>query len=159
MPAGRRLKISVQYTGKPGELPRKRQLRAWAQAAMTAHGKRGGQITVRFVDGDEGQRLNRDYRRRDYATNVLSFPYALKPLVCGDLVLCAPVVAREAAEQGKPLAAHYAHLIVHGMLHLQGYDHEDSAQQAVEMENRERKILAALGYPDPYAESGLKKIG
>ena len=106
---------------------------------------------MRFVDADEARRLNRDYRHRDYATNVLSFPYAREPVVCGDLVLCAPVVAREAAEQGKPLEAHYAHLIVHGLLHLQGYDHETSARQAAEMESRERRVLHALGYPDPYA--------
>jgi probable rRNA maturation factor len=89
---------------------------------------------------------------KDYATNVLSFPYQIEPSVCGDLVLCAPVVVREANEQGKSLAAHCAHLVVHGLLHLQGYDHEASDEQAAEMEGHERRILAALGYADPYRD-------
>ncbi len=117
----------------------------WARAALVG----GGQITIRLVDADEGQALNRDYRGKDYATNVLSFPYESEPLVMGDLVICPAVVAREASEQGKPLDAHYAHLTVHGMLHLQGWDH-DSDAEAEEMENEERIILAGLGYPDPY---------
>ncbi len=151
MPASKRLHVGVQYACLDNELPQKPQVRTWARAAIDVDGKRRGQITVRFVDADEARRLNRDYRHRDYATNVLSFPYAREPVVCGDLVLCAPVVAREAAEQGKPLEAHYAHLIVHGLLHLQGYDHETSARQAAEMESRERRVMHALGYPDPYA--------
>jgi probable rRNA maturation factor len=93
--------------------------------------------------------LNNDYRGKDYATNVLSFPYDTEPVVTGDLVICPAVVAREAAEQNKPLAAHYAHLTVHGMLHLQGRDHETD-EDAQAMEDEEREILAALGYPDPY---------
>lgn len=120
--------------------------RRWARAALTG----GGQVTIRLVNADEGQALNRDYRGKDYATNVLSFPYQTEPRLAGDLVICPEVVAREAAEQGKPLAAHYAHLVVHGMLHLQGYDHETGEDDAEIMENEERKILAALGYPDPY---------
>ena len=136
--ASKRLHVGVQYACLANELPQKPQVRTWARAAIDVDGKRRGQITVRFVDADEARRLNRDYRHRRYATNSLSF-------------LCAPVVAREAAEQGKPLEAHYAHLIVHGLLHLQGYDHETSAQQAAEMESRERRVLHALGYPDPYA--------
>jgi probable rRNA maturation factor len=97
--------------------------------------------------------LNQRFRGKDYPTNVLSFVYDVpeEAGLVGDLVLCAPVVAREAAEQGKPLAAHYAHLIVHGMLHLQGYDHEDEAQ-AAEMEALERDVLGRLGFPDPYAD-------
>jgi probable rRNA maturation factor len=106
---------------------------------------------VRFVDGDEGRSLNRDYRGKDYATNVLSFPYASGENICGDLVLCQPVVEREAKEQGKSLEAHSAHLIVHGMLHLQGHDHETGRADAERMEALEREILANLGYPDPYA--------
>ena len=107
------------------------------------------QVTIRLVDADEGRALNNDYRGKDYATNVLSFPYDTEPVVTGDLVICPAVVAREAAEQDKPLAAHYAHLTVHGMLHLQGWDHEND-EDAQAMEDEEREILAALGYPDPY---------
>jgi probable rRNA maturation factor len=109
------------------------------------------EITVRIVDAEEGQSLNRDYRQRDYATNVLTFDYATEPLVMADLVLCAPVVAREAAELKKPLAEHYAHLLVHGTLHAQGWDHETSEADAEEMEARETEILAGLGQPNPYA--------
>jgi probable rRNA maturation factor len=144
----KRLNLSVQYACNAGELPLRPQVRQWARAALDSAS--GGQITVRFVDVDEGRALNRDYRHKDYATNVLSFPYAMEPVVYGDLVLCAPVVAREAAEQGKPLLGHYAHLIVHGVLHLQGFDHDAGKKQARLMENQERAILAALGYADPY---------
>jgi probable rRNA maturation factor len=154
MQASKRLNLSVQYACNDAGVPLRPQIRAWARAALDVDGKRGGQITVRFVDADEGRSLNNDYRGKDYATNVLSFPYEIEPIVCGDLVICAEVVAREAAGQGKPLAAHYAHLIVHGMLHLQDYDHEKNEAEALLMEGRERTILAALGYPDPYAGEG-----
>lgn len=110
-----------------------------------------GEITVRIVDAEEGQRLNREFRGKDYATNVLTFDYATEPVVMADLVLCAPVVAREAAELKKPLAQHYAHLLVHGTLHAQGWDHETGEQDAEEMEARETEILAGLGQPNPYA--------
>ena len=146
-----RLKVSVQRAGDWPGLPRKSQVRTWARAAAHA-ASNGGQITVRFVDDAEGRRLNRDYRARDYATNVLSFPYQQQPRLCGDLVLCAPVVAREATAQGKSLEAHCAHLIVHGVLHLQGHDHEAGEMEAREMEDHERRVLAALGYPDPYRD-------
>jgi probable rRNA maturation factor len=109
------------------------------------------EITVRIVNAEEGQALNLDYRGKDYATNVLTFDYATEPLVMADLVLCAPVVAREAAELRKPLAEHYVHLLVHGTLHAQGWDHETSEADAEAMEARETEILAGLGQPDPYA--------
>jgi len=108
------------------------------------------EMTVRIVHIQEGQALNRSYRKKDYATNVLTFDYAQAPLVMADLVLCAPVVAREAKEQGKTLQAHYAHLLVHGALHAQGYDHETSPTDAVEMETLEMFIMAELGFPCPY---------
>jgi probable rRNA maturation factor len=127
------------------------QIRTWVRAALNVDGKRGGQITVRFVDTEEGQLLNKDFRHKDYATNVLSFPYETDPIVCGDLVICAPVVEREASEQDKAQEAHYAHLVVHGVLHLQGYDHETGKKAALEMESRECMILSALGYDNPYS--------
>jgi probable rRNA maturation factor len=108
------------------------------------------EITVRIVDAEEGQALNRDYRQKDYATNVLTFDYATEPLVMADLVLCAPVVAREAKEQKKSLADHYAHLLVHGTLHAQGWDHETSEADAQAMEAREVEVLAGLGLENPY---------
>ncbi|HEX5803968.1 MAG TPA: rRNA maturation RNase YbeY [Azospira sp.] len=144
--AGGRLNLSVQYACGAEGLPSRAQLRTWARAALVG----GGQVTIRYVDADEGRALNRDYRGKDYATNVLSFVYEQEPLTVGDLVVCASVVGREAREQGKPDEAHHAHLIVHGMLHLQGYDHETGPEDARIMEAREREILAGLGYPDPY---------
>jgi probable rRNA maturation factor len=126
-------------------LPRHRVQR-WVRAALA----RPGQVTVRIVGEDEGRALNRDYRGQDHATNVLTFDYAHEPVVAADLVLCAPVVAREARAQRLPLPAHYAHLLVHGTLHAQGFEHEDEAQAAV-MESRESEILLALGFSDPYA--------
>ena len=146
----RRLNLSVQYVCNTDGLPLRAQIRAWSRAALNADGMRGGQITLRLVEADEGQTLNRDYRGKDYATNVLSFPYETEPVVIGDLVICRPVVAREAEEQGKMLEAHYAHLVVHGVLHLQGYDHETGEADAEKMEDKEREILASLGFADPY---------
>lgn len=108
-----------------------------------------GEIAVRIVDAEEGRALNRDYRGKDYATNVLTFDYAHEPVVGADLILCAEVVEKEAAEMGIPLLDHYAHLLVHGTLHAQGYDHEED-DEAECMEARETEILAALGVPDPY---------
>jgi probable rRNA maturation factor len=134
------------------KVPVLRTMRRWARAALSAQAK-GASITVRIVGSAEGRRLNRDWRDRDYATNVLSFGYSLpngkSGSLHGDLVLCAPVVEKEAREQAKTLTAHYAHMVVHGLLHLQGYDHEDDGE-AERMECRERLILKRLGYADPY---------
>lgn len=153
MQTSKRLNLSVQYACHKEGLPLRPQLRLWVRAALDVDGKRGGQITVRFVDDDEGRSLNSEYRGKDYATNVLSFPYEADTVVVGDLVVCPAVVLSEAQAQGKPPEAHFAHLIVHGMLHLQGYDHE-SEDAAHHMEGREVVILEALGYPDPYAGEG-----
>ena len=147
----RRLNLSVQYACNDGEPPLRPRIRQWARAALDAGVATGGQITIRFVDAEEGQLLNRDYRHKDAATNVLTFPYEAEPALCGDLVVCVPVVEREAREQVKTTDAHYAHLIVHGILHLRGYDHETSEADAQRMETLERDILASLGHPDPYA--------
>jgi probable rRNA maturation factor len=161
------LSLSVQHAVRHEASPLRPQVLRWLRAAQ----ERPATVSVRFVGADEGQALNRDYRHKDYPTNVLSFVYedgpavgsalpavgsalpavgSALPAVVGDLVVCVPVVLREAQEQGKAAEAHFAHLIVHGMLHLQGYDHETGAREARRMEVREREILAGLGYPDPY---------
>lgn len=127
-----------------GVLARHRVAR-WVRAAL----ERPGEIAVRIVDEDEGRRLNRAFRGKDCATNVLTFDYAHAPVVAADLVLCAPVVAQEAQAAGIPLQAHYAHLLVHGTLHAQGYDHE-SAPEAQAMEGRESELLRRLGFADPW---------
>jgi len=140
------LSLAVQYACQDAALPRHSVTR-WIRHAL----QRDAEITVRIVDAAEGQALNRDYRHKDYATNVLTFDYSQAPVVSADLVLCAPVVARQAQEQGKSLQAHYAHLLVHGTLHAQGWDHETSSKDAQAMEARETQILARLGFDDPYA--------
>jgi probable rRNA maturation factor len=140
-----RLELTVQYATRGRGLPSRAQLRRWARAAL----ERNARVTVRLVGTEEARALNRSYRGRDYATNVLTFVMREEPLVEGDLALCAPVIAREARARRKSAAAHYAHLVVHGVLHLQGYDHE-SAPGARKMERRESSIVARLGYPDPY---------
>ncbi len=139
-----KLALAVQYGVAAEGLPTRPQVRRWVQAALTEN----AEMTVRFVTEEEGQTLNRDYRGKDYATNVLSFVYTHAP-VCGDLVLCAPVVAKEAQQQNKSIVAHYAHLVVHGVLHLQGFDHETEDEAQI-MEARERAIVMRLGFPDPY---------
>lgn len=140
-----RLSLSVQYAVREASLPTRTEVRKWVRATRPG----AAEVTVRFVDAEEGRALNAQYRGKDYATNVLTFPYAREPALSGDLVLCLPVVLREAAEQGKTASAHFAHLVVHGMLHLQGYDHETGAEARI-MEQMERDILDRLGYPDPY---------
>ena len=141
------LRLSLQFADARhrGELPRTAVAR-WLRAALTVP----ADITVRIVDLDEGRRLNREFRGQDHATNVLTFPYASQPAVEADLVLCAPIVEREAAAQGVSLEAHYAHLLVHGALHAQGFDHDVEAE-ALRMEARETAVLARLGFADPYA--------
>jgi probable rRNA maturation factor len=146
-----KLKLNVQFASAAHpdhhtRLPRA-ALTRWIKAALFAD----GELTLRFVDAEEGRALNRTYRSRDYATNVLTFAYAESEAdpVSGDIVLCCPVVEAEAHLQNKPLEAHYAHLIVHGVLHAQGYDHEEE-DEACEMEALETELLAALGFPNPY---------
>jgi probable rRNA maturation factor len=141
------LKLSLQFSDARhrASLPRHRVAR-WIRHALQTE----GEITIRWVGLEEGRELNRSFRAKDYATNVLTFDYDDDPVVLADLVLCAPVVEREAMEQGKCLEAHYAHLIVHGVLHAQGWDHETS-REAKKMEALEVTLLARLGYPDPYS--------
>ena len=122
------------------------RLKRWVTTALAG----AGEITVRIVGTAEGRALNREFRGKDYATNVLTFAYTHAPLTMADLVLCAPVVEREAREQRKPLAEHYAHLVVHGTLHAQGYDHEEDENEANEMESLEVLLMGSLGLPNPY---------
>ena len=147
------LTLSLQFADKSHRehLPRHTVAR-WLRAALACP----GQLAVRIVDADEGRALNRDYRGRDYATNVLTFDYERTPLVVADLVLCAPVVAAEARHHNIPLAAHYAHLLVHGALHAQGHDHESDAD-AQTMEALESEILQRLGFADPYRRAPQRR--
>lgn len=140
-----RLNLIVQYAVGARNLPGRAQFRRWVRAAL----EHDARITVRIIGRAEGKSLNRHFRGTDRPTNVLSFVYRDAPPYEGDLALCAPVVTREAREQRKSVAAHYAHLVVHGTLHLQGYDHEKAADAGV-MEARESQIVTKLGYPDPY---------
>lgn len=146
------LELGVSYGLERAGLPSPQSFRRWAEAAMRGRIRRAD-LAIRLVGEREGKALNRHYRGKDYATNVLSFPAELPEGVdlpiLGDIVLCAPVVAREARTQGKPLKAHYAHLTVHGVLHLLGLDHEDP-REAEAMERIEREVLSGLGVPDPY---------
>ena len=144
------LTLSLQFGKLPdaalhrAALPR-HKVTKWIRHAL----QDDAEITVRIVDADEGQALYRDYRQKDYATNVLTFDYTQEPIVTADLVLCAPVVAKEAKEQNKTLEEHYAHLLVHGALHAQGWDHEEDEDAQV-MELRESEIMARLGFENPY---------
>jgi probable rRNA maturation factor len=145
------LQLSLQFGDIPDAARHRAALPRHAVTRAIRHALADdAEITVRIVGEDEGRELNKSYRKKDYATNVLTFDYAQEPVVMADLVLCAPVVAREAKEQGKTLAAHYAHLLVHGTLHAQGWDHETSEADAEEMEAYEIDILAELGIKNPY---------
>ena len=156
------LQVAVSYALPRAGLPSAVSFRKWVAAALKGR-IREADLAIRLVDAKEGRALNRHYRGKDYATNVLSFPVELDETIklpkgvtmplLGDLVICAPVVAREAREQDKALLAHYAHLTVHGTLHLLGWDHEDD-KEAEAMERLEREILAELGIDDPYAADG-----
>ena len=139
------MSLIIQRASRASHIPSDATLRRWARAALS----HDASVTLRYVAETEGRRINRAFRRKDCATNVLTFIYSSRPLE-GDIVICAPVVAREARRQAKAVAAHHAHLLVHGLLHLQGLDHERRAQ-AERMESRERKILAFLGFGDPYS--------
>lgn len=143
-----RLSLAVQYASDAADLPTRPQWRRWIKSALQCDLC----MTLRIVDEAEGRELNRAYRGRDYATNVLTFVYDDTEPLSGDVVVCAPVVAREAAEQGKTLRAHYAHMAIHAALHLQGYDHEDDAE-AAEMEALESALMLKLRHPDPYREN------
>jgi probable rRNA maturation factor len=140
------LELVIQRASRAAHIPSDRKLRLWARATVPG----GAAVTVRYVAEAEGRRLNREFRGKDYATNVLSFADDDRRCLRGDIVICAPVVAREARRQGKDVAAHHAHLLVHGLLHLGGWDHEKGADEARRMESRERRILAKLGFSDPY---------
>ena len=146
-----KLQLSLQF----GDIPYAARHRAALPRHMVTRCIRhalaaDAEITVRIVNLEEGQALNRSYRKKDHATNVLTFDYAQSRVVMADLVLCAPVVAQEAKEQGKTLAAHYVHLLVHGTLHAQGWDHETSLKDAHAMETHEITVLAGLGFDNPY---------
>jgi probable rRNA maturation factor len=149
-PAKPRISLAVQYAAAAKTLPRPATLRRWARAAVEGDAT----VTLRFVGRREGQTLNALYRGKEYATNVLAFVYSAAVPVAGDVVVCAPVLRQEARAQRKPLADHCAHLVVHGLLHLQGYDHLDD-RDARRMEARETAILATLGVPDPHVPSAI----
>ena len=147
--ASPRLGLAVQYGVRGRGLPSPGQFSRWARAALECDAR----VTLRIVGSGEARALNRNFRGRNYPTNVLTFVMREKPRLEGDLALCAPVIAREARAGRRSAAAHYAHLVVHGVLHLQGYDHERERDAAV-MERRESRIVTGLGFPDPYKEQG-----
>lgn len=140
-----KLAATIQYASEADNIPSASQFRKWAKAALRVD----TEVTIRIVDAEEGQMLNNTYRGKDYATNVLTFPLTEEPHLMGDIIICAPVVAAEAVAQNKSLEAHYAHLTVHGILHLHGYDHETDAQAEL-MEGLETAIVTKLGYASPY---------
>lgn len=142
------LVMTVQYAIDARGLPSRARLRRWARAAL----ERDARLTVRIVGSGEARALNRHFRGTDRPTNVLTFVMRKRPRLEGDIALCAPVIAREARARHRSAAAHYAHLLVHGVLHLQGYDHE-TARQARLMERQESRVVARLGFPDPYGRN------
>ena len=148
--------IDIQYAITPEGVPAGEQLRQWVQLALAGRAD-NAELSVRVVDEAEITALNHLYRGKDFPTNVLSFPYEAMPGVesalLGDVVICAPVVAREAVEQGKPVESHWAHMVIHGVLHLLGHDHHDAAE-AERMEALETQLLGQLGFPDPYRSPG-----
>lgn len=145
------LNLSLQWADFPEAASHRRLLSRARVARWVRHAlQRPAEITVRVVGLDEGRALNRSYRHKNHATNVLTFDYSQAPVVVADLVLCGPVVEKEAAEQGKTLLAHYAHLLVHATLHAQGWDHETSERDALEMEALEVLLMHALGFGNPY---------
>ncbi|MDP1557797.1 MAG: rRNA maturation RNase YbeY [Nitrosomonas sp.] len=144
-----KFKLAVQYATDAATIPTRQQFRRWVRSAL----KQDAEITLRIVDEQEGSALNRQFRGKKTATNVLTFVYDETQPLSGDIVLCATVIEKEAQQQRKDLVAHYAHLTVHGILHLQGYDHENNTDAAI-MEQLETEIVAKLGYGDPYRESG-----
>ena len=139
------IKLTVQIASALANIPSKAQFKKWAKAAL----RMDTELTIRIVDEDEGRALNSQFRGKDYATNVLTFPLAEEPHLMGDIVLCAPIVAAEASAQNKSLETHFAHLTVHGVLHLHGYDHQIDEQAGL-MESIEVQILTKLGYANPY---------
>jgi probable rRNA maturation factor len=155
---GPKLKLTIQYASRREGVPERPMFRKWVKAALT----QDAEIALRIVDEPEGRSLNRSFRGKDYATNVLTFDYGHdyrgdypgpRPL-SGDIVLCAPIIENEARQQGKNLDAHYAHITIHGVLHLQGYEHEEDTE-AEAMEQLEVEILSKLGYDDPYRETRM----
>jgi probable rRNA maturation factor len=140
-----KLNLHTQFASEAASLPTTAQFRKWAKAALRVD----TQVTIRIVDAEEGRQLNSMYRGKDYATNVLTFPLTETPYLMGDIIICAPVVEAEANAQAKSLEAHYAHLTIHGILHLHGYDHETEPQAEL-MEGLETAIVTKLGYPSPY---------
>ena len=145
------LSLTVQYASSQKDLPTRMQFRRWVRAAQ----QHEMEITLRVVDETEGRQLNQEFRGKDYATNVLTFVYGDEPPLYGDLVICAPVAEAEALRQGRDRMEHYAHLVIHGVLHLQGHDHEED-EAADAMEARETAIMMKLGYADPYQGFLLK---
>ena len=147
------INVELQNLSKSSRVPTEMMLQAWAVAAIAGE---HAEVVIRVVDTGESAELNQNYRQKNGPTNVLSFPFEAPPgissEILGDLVICAPVVEAEAAEQGKPLQAHWAHMVVHGLLHLQGFDHVDDNEASM-MESEEIAILQGLGFPNPYEEA------
>lgn len=141
------LNVAMQQRSRFSQLPDRKVMLRWMRAAL----ERDAEFAVRFVDLEEGRELNKQFRGRDYATNVLTFDYSKDPVVTADIVICVPVLEREAAEQGKTFREHLAHLLVHGVLHAHGYDHLDDEEAEI-MEGAETRILTGLGFPNPYSD-------